>query len=29
VLDAVGDVTAIERVRAEVLAICGRFPVYA
>jgi glycine hydroxymethyltransferase len=29
VLDAVGDVTAIERVRAEVLAIGGRFPVYA
>jgi glycine hydroxymethyltransferase len=29
VLDAMGDGTAIERVRAEVLAICGRFPVYA
>ncbi|HUG02968.1 MAG TPA: serine hydroxymethyltransferase [Steroidobacteraceae bacterium] len=29
VLDAMGDGTAIERVRAEVLTICGRFPVYA
>ena len=29
VLDAMGDRSAIERVRAEVLAICRRFPVYA
>jgi glycine hydroxymethyltransferase len=29
VLDAMGDGTAIERVRAEVLTICRRFPVYA
>ncbi len=28
VLDAMGDESAIERVRAQVLAICGRFPVY-
>jgi glycine hydroxymethyltransferase len=28
VLDAIGDVSAVERVRAEVLAICRRFPVY-
>jgi glycine hydroxymethyltransferase len=28
VLDAIGDDSAIERVRAQVLAICGRFPVY-
>ncbi len=28
VLDAMGDETAVERVRAQVLAICGRFPVY-
>jgi glycine hydroxymethyltransferase len=29
VLDAMGDESAIARVRAEVLAMCGRFPVYA
>ncbi len=29
VLDAMGDHSAIERVRAEVLTICRRFPVYA
>ncbi|MEX2151580.1 MAG: serine hydroxymethyltransferase [Steroidobacteraceae bacterium] len=29
VLDAMGDRSAIERVRAEVLTICRRFPVYA
>jgi len=29
VLDAIGDESAIARVRAEVLAMCGRFPVYA
>jgi glycine hydroxymethyltransferase len=28
VLDAIGDVSAVERVRAEVLTICRRFPVY-
>jgi glycine hydroxymethyltransferase len=28
VLDAMGDESAVERVRAQVLAICGRFPVY-
>jgi glycine hydroxymethyltransferase len=28
VLDAMGDVSVVERVRREVLAICGRFPVY-
>jgi glycine hydroxymethyltransferase len=28
VLDAIQDESAIERVRAQVLAICGRFPVY-
>jgi glycine hydroxymethyltransferase len=28
VLDAIDDESAIERVRAQVLAICGRFPVY-
>jgi glycine hydroxymethyltransferase len=29
VLDAHGDESVIERVRAEVLALCRRFPVYA
>ena len=29
VLDAMGDESAIARVRGEVLAMCGRFPVYA
>ncbi|MDP9198255.1 MAG: serine hydroxymethyltransferase [Pseudomonadota bacterium] len=29
VLDAMGDHSTIERVRAEVLAVCRRFPVYA
>jgi glycine hydroxymethyltransferase len=29
VLDAVGDESAVERVRAEVVALCRRFPVYA
>ncbi len=28
VLDAIGDETAIGRVREQVLAICGQFPVY-
>ncbi|MBX3703432.1 MAG: serine hydroxymethyltransferase [Steroidobacteraceae bacterium] len=28
VLDAMGDEDAVARVRAQVLAICGRFPVY-
>ena len=28
VLDAIDNKSAIERVRAQVLAICGRFPVY-
>jgi glycine hydroxymethyltransferase len=28
VLDAIDDESTIERVRAQVLAICGRFPVY-
>ncbi len=28
VLDAIDNDSAIERVRAQVLAICGRFPVY-
>jgi glycine hydroxymethyltransferase len=28
VLDAMGDESVVERVRAQVLAICGRFPVY-
>jgi glycine hydroxymethyltransferase len=28
VLDAIGDESVVERVRAQVLAICGRFPVY-
>ena len=28
VLDHLGDETALERVRAEVVAICRRFPVY-
>ncbi|MFZ2508545.1 MAG: serine hydroxymethyltransferase [Steroidobacteraceae bacterium] len=28
VLDAIGDATVVERVRRQVLAICGRFPVY-
>jgi glycine hydroxymethyltransferase len=28
VLDAIDDESAIERVRRQVLAICGRFPVY-
>jgi glycine hydroxymethyltransferase len=28
VLDAIGDGTVVERVRRQVLAICGRFPVY-
>ncbi len=28
VLDAIGDETVVERVRRQVLAICGRFPVY-
>ena len=27
-LDAMGDEAVVERVRAQVLAICGRFPVY-
>ncbi len=29
VLDAVGDESAVERARAEVVALCRRFPVYA
>jgi glycine hydroxymethyltransferase len=29
VLDAMGDHSTIARVRAEVLAVCRRFPVYA
>ena len=29
VLDAMGDESTIARVRGEVLAMCGRFPVYA
>ena len=29
VLDTMGDESAISRVRGEVLALCGRFPVYA
>ena len=29
VLDGMGDEAALERVRQAVLAICGRFPVYA
>lgn len=29
VLDSKGDVAVIERVRAEVTALCNRFPVYA
>ena len=28
VLDAMGDESVVERVRGQVLAICGRFPVY-
>ncbi len=28
VLDAIGDTTVVQRVHAEVLAICRRFPVY-
>jgi glycine hydroxymethyltransferase len=28
VLDAIDNESAIERVRTQVLAICGRFPVY-
>jgi glycine hydroxymethyltransferase len=28
VLDRMGDESVIERVRAEVLALCRRFPVY-
>jgi glycine hydroxymethyltransferase len=28
VLDGMGDESVVERVRAQVLAICGRFPVY-
>ncbi len=28
VLDHMGDESAVERVRAEVLTICRRFPVY-
>jgi glycine hydroxymethyltransferase len=28
VLDRMGDEGAIARVREQVLAICGRFPVY-
>jgi len=28
VLDAIGDESVVEHVRAQVLAICGRFPVY-
>ena len=28
VLDAMGDKSVVERVRGQVLAICGRFPVY-
>ncbi len=28
VLDAMGDESVVERVRSQVLAICGRFPVY-
>jgi glycine hydroxymethyltransferase len=27
-LDAMGDEAAVQRVREQVLAICGRFPVY-
>ena len=29
VLDTMGDESAISRVRGQVLALCGRFPVYA
>jgi glycine hydroxymethyltransferase len=29
VLDHMGDESVIERVRAQVLALCRRFPVYA
>jgi glycine hydroxymethyltransferase len=29
VLDAMGDESAVERARAEVVALCRRFPVYA
>jgi hypothetical protein len=29
VLDAMGDETAVERVRQAVRAVCSRFPVYA
>jgi glycine hydroxymethyltransferase len=28
VLDHMGDESAVERVRAEVVEICRRFPVY-
>jgi len=28
VLDGIGDESVVERVRAQVLAICERFPVY-
>jgi glycine hydroxymethyltransferase len=29
VLDALGDEKVVERVRAEVTALCRKFPVYA
>jgi glycine hydroxymethyltransferase len=29
VLDALGDESVVERVRAEVMSLCRRFPVYA
>jgi glycine hydroxymethyltransferase len=29
IIDANGDEVVIERVRAQVLALCARFPVYA
>jgi glycine hydroxymethyltransferase len=29
VLDKMGDESVIERVRAQVMALCRRFPVYA
>jgi glycine hydroxymethyltransferase len=28
VLDNMGDESVVERVRAQVMALCGRFPVY-
>ena len=29
ILDRMGDESVVERVRAEVVALCHRFPVYA